>query len=176
MNVLDDSNLITHMHTLYTHVDTLAQAHTEADLSTPFIFNVYKAMANSNNMSGYYHVTVLEYALGDICVCARCEWHVKIEACKCVGVICSVWSEHPCLTLIPRLLIVTRCRVFVRTSSLDGASVCCDVVNNQGMSRHRVCVSLCNQSELSRHKMSSSTLLYTVFTLLSLHADLKMCL
>ncbi len=63
MNVLDESNLITHVHTLYTHIDTLTRAHAETHLSAPFIFDVYKEMVNSNNMSGCCDVIVLEHAL-----------------------------------------------------------------------------------------------------------------
>lgn len=49
MNVWDDSNLLTHIHTLHTHVDMLTRAHSEKDLSIPVIFDVYKVIVKSNN-------------------------------------------------------------------------------------------------------------------------------
>lgn len=66
----------------HTHVDRLAHAHTKNNLSTPFIFDVYKEMVSSNNTCGRCVVTANVLRYFSVCVFV---W-VCIHICVCVCV------------------------------------------------------------------------------------------
>lgn len=104
MNVRDDSNLLTHVHTSYTHVDALAQAHTENDLFAPSIFDVYKEMVNSNSRSGHCDVTVNMQSGAFLCVCECVFWSVsmvyeKVKLKTSDQNVCVLLEVHLKLTL-----------------------------------------------------------------------------
>lgn len=112
MNVLDDSNLITLTHTLHADVCRLTQRMT--CLHHSYLMRTKRCWIVITWVDAAMWLRSKNMRFGEICVsvCARvCEWMCLlawesqcVRMCRC----------YPYLALIPRLLIVTRCRRALR--------------------------------------------------------------